>query len=115
MMEFSVAKGFSQRLKETREARSMSASDLARLVDVSPTAVWNWEKNDVTPRRDTLAQIAQVLGVSRDFLRTGAKDTGADWDSEKPGLKKLNDVPLEELMRAIEAKGFSVSVTPKAS
>lgn len=93
----------------------MSASDLARLVDVSPTAVWNWEKNDVIPRRDTLAQIAQVLGVSRDFLRTGAKDTGADWDSTNQGLKKLDNVPLEELMRAIEAKGFSVSVTPKGS
>ena len=110
-----MAKGFSQRLKETREARSMSASDLARLVDVTPTAVWNWEKNDVIPRRDTLAQIAQVLGVSAGFLRIGAKDTGADWDSVTVDLKKLDEVPLEDLMRAIEAKGFSVSVTPKAS
>jgi transcriptional regulator with XRE-family HTH domain len=110
-----MARGFSQRLKETREARSMSASDLARLVSVTPTAVWNWEKNDVIPRRDTLTQIAQVLGVSKGFLRNGVKDAGADWDTATVDLKKLDEIPLEDLMRAIEAKGFSVSVTPKSS
>ena len=110
-----MAKNFSQRLKETREARSMSASDLARLADVTPTAVWNWEKNGVVPRRETLAQIAQVLGVTKEFLRTGAKDTGGDWDTVMIDSKKLDEVPLEDLMRAIEAKGFSVSVSPKSA
>lgn len=110
-----MAKTFSQRLRETREARSMSASDLARLADVTPTAVWNWEKNGVVPRRETLAQVAQVLGVTKEFLRTGAKDTGADWDTVLSDSKKLDEVPLEDLMRAIEAKGFSVSVSPKTA
>jgi transcriptional regulator with XRE-family HTH domain len=109
-----MAKDFSQRLKETREARSMSASDLARLANVTPTAVWNWEKNGVVPRRETLAQIAQVLGVTKEFLRTGAKDAGEDWDSVMVDSKKLDEVPLEDLMRAIEAKGFAVSVSPRA-
>jgi transcriptional regulator with XRE-family HTH domain len=114
-MEPSMAKDFSQRLRETREARSMSASDLARLADVTPTAVWNWEKNGVAPRRETLAQIAQVLGVTKEFLRTGAKGNGEDWDTVMIDSKKLDAVPLEDLMRAIEAKGFSVSVSPKSA
>lgn len=110
-----MAKEFSQRLKQTRESRSMSASDLARLVNVTPTAVWNWEKNGVAPRRETLGQIAQVLGVTIEYLRTGAKKSGEDSELVATTSSRLDTVPLEDLMRAIEAKGFSVSVSPKST
>ena len=61
----------SRRIKETREARGMTASEFARLVGVTPTAVWNWEKNSIRPRRPALEQIAKVLGVNMDFLLGG--------------------------------------------
>ncbi|MGH6715526.1 MAG: helix-turn-helix domain-containing protein [Bradyrhizobium sp.] len=63
-----------KRITETREARRISASELARLVGVTATAVWNWEKNAVTPRRPALEQVAKVLGVSVSFLMTGEKE-----------------------------------------
>lgn len=106
---------FSDRLRDTREARSMSASDLARLLGVTPTAVWNWEKNGVVPRHDTLVQIAQVLGVTTEFLRAGTRGALADRGSVERGTTRLEEFPLEDLMRAIEAKGFTVSVTPKSA
>ncbi|PZA09951.1 hypothetical protein DNX69_21695 [Rhodopseudomonas palustris] len=100
--------GFAGRLRATREARSMSASDLAKLLDVTPTAVWNWEKNDVVPRPDMLSSIAQVLGVTKEFLQNGEEVSSC--------LKtvSLEAMPLEDLMKAIEAKGFNVSVSPKS-
>jgi transcriptional regulator with XRE-family HTH domain len=52
----------------------MTASEFARLVGVTPTAVWNWEKNSITPRRPALEQIAKVLGVSIPFLLTGKEE-----------------------------------------
>jgi transcriptional regulator with XRE-family HTH domain len=64
----------SKRIKDTREARGMTASEFARLVGVTPTAVWNWEKNSITPRRPALEQIAKVLGVSMPFLLTGKEE-----------------------------------------
>jgi transcriptional regulator with XRE-family HTH domain len=64
----------SKRIKDTREARGMTASEVARLVGVTPTAVWNWEKNSITPRRPALEQIAKVLGVSMPFLLTGKEE-----------------------------------------
>lgn len=64
----------SKRIAETREARGISASEFARLVGVTPTAVWNWEKNSVTPRRPALEQIAKTLGVSVSFLLTGKEE-----------------------------------------
>lgn len=53
----------------------MSASELARLVGVTPTAVWNWEKNGISPRSLILKKIAKVLGVSDEFLLTGREES----------------------------------------
>ena len=66
-----MAKTVSDRIRESREARGLSASDLARLVDVTPTAVWNWEKNGIKPRSDALALIAKTLGVTAEYLMKG--------------------------------------------
>jgi transcriptional regulator with XRE-family HTH domain len=64
----------SKRIKEAREARGVTASGLARLVGVTPTAVWNWEKNSITPRHPVLEQIARALDVSTSFLLTGREE-----------------------------------------
>jgi transcriptional regulator with XRE-family HTH domain len=64
----------SERIKEVREARGLTASELARRVGVTATAVWNWEKNSVRPRPPVLETIANVLGVTTTFLRTGNND-----------------------------------------
>jgi transcriptional regulator with XRE-family HTH domain len=61
----------SKRIQELREAKGMSASELARQVGVTPTAVWNWEKNSIKPRYPVAEQIAKVLGVSTSFLLSG--------------------------------------------
>ena len=92
-----MVKGLSNRIATTREERGMSASDLARLLGVTPTAVWNWEKNAVTPRPETLTSIAQILGVSEAFLLTGA--------SGEAVKKAVNTVPevIEGAQRQIAA------------
>jgi|SRR5437016_10762891 len=71
---YSSSEDISKRIKETREARGISASEFARLVGVTPTAVWNWEKNSIMPRRPALEQIAKVLGVSIAFLMSGKEE-----------------------------------------
>lgn len=57
--------GIAERIKELRERRGMSQSELARLVGVSPQSVQQWEKPDGTaPKRARIAKVAEVLGVS---------------------------------------------------
>ena len=58
------------RIKKLRMSKGMNASDLARRVSVSATAVANWEKGS-TPRGDVLVRTANVLGVSPEYLSTG--------------------------------------------
>jgi transcriptional regulator with XRE-family HTH domain len=64
------------RIQRVREDRGLSASELSRLVEVTPTAVWNWENNGTQPRPDALLRIAKVLGVSRDYLVSGGGTIG---------------------------------------
>ena len=107
------------RIKATREARSMTASDLARLSNVTPTAVWNWENSGTQPQAKALQSLSQVLGVSKRWLLTGEDDLqragGVPPDITRTEHIDLSSFPLEELLKAIDSKGFAVTVTPKAA
>lgn len=106
-----------ERIKATREARSMTASDLARLANVSPTAVWNWENSGTQPQAKALHSLSQVLGVSKRWLLTGEDDPQRAGDIpphvDSDGSVDLSIYPLEELLKAIDRKGFAVTVTPR--
>jgi transcriptional regulator with XRE-family HTH domain len=97
--------------------KSMNATALARLLDVTPAAIWMWEKKGSMPRESTLDAIAKAFDTSKEFLMTGTKANGVSGASvnktTSPPLVPSNEWPLEELMRAIEAKGFLVSVRLK--
>jgi transcriptional regulator with XRE-family HTH domain len=96
----------SKRIKETREARGMTASEFARLVGVTPTAVWNWEKNSITPRRPALEQIAKVLGVSTDFLLGGTSGNGV---AEPPNAPDSMTAIVEDARaRLAQATGWTL-------
>ena len=107
-----------QRIRQTREKRSMSASDLARLTEVTPTAVWNWENNGIRPRPDTLATIAQVLGVTKDYLLAGERQDSSEIRGNTTATATATavaEMSLEDLIRAIGAKGFEVTIRPKTT
>jgi DNA-binding XRE family transcriptional regulator len=80
-------KGLGARVKELRETRGYSKTDLARLVHVSPTAVWNWEENGLVPRHGTFSRLAKALEVGEAFLRTGihGSDGGSGGGNGAPG------------------------------
>ena len=103
---------FGERLKQLREVRSLKTAELARRIHASPAAIWHWEHRGTVPRSGTLSAIAQVLGVSRSFLETGKT---VDGENEVGGMPSAADqMSLEQLMRAIEAKGFDVYVRSKS-
>jgi transcriptional regulator with XRE-family HTH domain len=95
----------SRRIRETREARGMTASGFARLVGVTPTAVWNWEKNSITPRRPALEQIAKALGVSIHFLLTG--EGGTMQVDETRSVGTVASILEDAKAKLVEATGLS--------
>ena len=93
----------------------MNVAELAKLIKVSPAAIWHWENKGTMPRSGTVDVIADVLGVSRSFLQTGKQSNGEIHSTAVRRVRTAEDgLSLEELIRAIEAKGFEVSVRSKA-
>jgi transcriptional regulator with XRE-family HTH domain len=86
-----------QRIQRTREERGMSASELARLVHVTPTAVWNWERNGTQPRPNALAGIARALGVTTEFLISG--DT-----EQAPQEQRSNTATVAQIIENAKAQ-----------
>ena len=63
----------SARIKATREARGLTASQFSRSMGVTPAAVWYWEKR-ISPDNPSLEAIARALGVSTRYLRSGKEE-----------------------------------------
>jgi transcriptional regulator with XRE-family HTH domain len=57
-----VLRGFNaQAFAEARRRHGISASDLARLADVTPQTILNWERGRGTPQVDLLARVMRIL------------------------------------------------------
>ena len=60
------------RIAALRRQAGLSQAELAQRIRVSPSAVGMYEQGRREPSADMLVQIARVLGVSVDYLLTGA-------------------------------------------
>jgi transcriptional regulator with XRE-family HTH domain len=90
-----------ERIRSIREKRQMSASELARLVHVTPTAVWNWENSGTRPRQGALSSIARVLGVTNDFLLSGNAEAA-------PSGETVAEIIEEARSKIAKTTGFAL-------
>ena len=85
------------RLKNLRQKKGLTVSELADLVGVSRPTIWSWESARSEPRRRSLAALAAALGVSeRDVL-------GAELGHEAATLPVSQHQPAERLSTADSA------------
>ena len=59
---------FGDRVKQLREAHNFSQVQLATKLHVSKQAISNWENNNIMPSIEMLVKLADLFGVSTDFL-----------------------------------------------
>lgn len=95
-------------VKNTAERRGYTLAELARRADIGEKSIYSWKPtskfpNGVTPRRKTLDKIADVLGVSVDYLLGNTdekKPTDEPVDLDKAlsdeGMAMFNGQPLSE-------------------
>jgi HTH-type transcriptional regulator, cell division transcriptional repressor len=98
-----------ERIRHSRQAKGLSASDLARALGVTPASVWNWEKNGARPRSAMAAAMADTLGISKDFLLTGnGKGPGNGGTVEKitekarKEISRTTGVPADRIRIRVE-------------
>ncbi len=97
---------FKQRLREAREMREWSQSDLGSKSDLPPSSIAHFEAGSRKPSFDTLQRLSRALEVSADYLlghvdqpnvsqegdplfRDVGKLTGSDRELAKDFLKML--------------------------
>ncbi|NDO46862.1 helix-turn-helix transcriptional regulator [Clostridium sp. MD294] len=59
---------FSQRLRELRKEQNLTQSQLSSLLNYSYTAIANYENGRNEPRMSDFIKLANILGVSTDYL-----------------------------------------------
>lgn len=73
-----------ERLRRSREQKRWSQLDVAAKTGISNMSISNYEREERDPSLETLATLAELYGVSIDWLVTGREWTGdgaADlWD-----------------------------------
>ncbi|QNN23365.1 helix-turn-helix transcriptional regulator [Planctomycetales bacterium ZRK34] len=71
-----MARDFKDRLREARDRRDLSQTDLANRTGLQPSAISHFETGKRAPSFDNLKRLADALAVSVDYL------LGRDMDSE---------------------------------
>ena len=66
---------FSQRLTELRKSQSLTQTELANALGVSPSTIGNYELGDRVPRPQHLVALCKFFSVTSDFLLGIEPDT----------------------------------------
>lgn len=96
------------RLKRLRNSKKITQQKLADAIGVSKTSVIYWEKDENTPKHDSLTALAKVLGTTTDWLTSGKEsDAPAQQEDERkifsnvrPTKRKLRKIPVLDFVQA---------------
>ncbi len=93
---------FGDRLQELRNKTNLRQEDVAKKIGVGRTTYAMYEQGKREPDYETLLKIAELFGVSTDYLLTGQEKT----DSEKNlfffDMEGLTEQEIEEIKKHIE-------------
>ncbi|MCL2293623.1 MAG: helix-turn-helix domain-containing protein [Spirochaetes bacterium] len=82
--------GFGENLKERLEYVGLKQTDLARKTSIKLRSIQKYvQKDGSKPSADNAVKIAQVLGVTVEYLVTGKNCSENNYSSLEPELQKL--------------------------
>lgn len=87
MIKSSTSDDFGTRLREMREKRELSQSELARRADMQPSAIAHFEAGRRKPSFHNVRALAMALDVTADFLLGSKTATTAFRNEDKLSAK----------------------------
>lgn len=87
------------RIAALRKNAGMSQSELAKKLQVSASAVGMYEQGRREPGADTLVALAEVFGVSTDYLLTGRAVASPDQEAVSAVLQSAMETARRTLKR----------------
>lgn len=94
------------RIAALRRNAHMSQAELARRIRVSPSAIGMYEQGRREPSAQTLVTLAQVFGVTTDFLLTGKPRMPPDEEALSSVMARVGGFAQERLNQR-SCAGFS--------
>ncbi|MEL6339156.1 MAG: helix-turn-helix transcriptional regulator [Myxococcota bacterium] len=84
-----VSVGFPQRLRELRQQTGFLQVELAKKVGMHQNQIGRYERGSSHPSGDAIKKLADVLGVSADYLLEGSTEDAARADFEDRELLRM--------------------------
>ncbi|SHH19854.1 multiprotein bridging factor aMBF1 [Halobaculum gomorrense] len=84
-----VAGDYDDRIRQAREAASLSQEDLANDINEKASVIRKLERGDILPSDDVQQKLEKKLGIS---LVEGESVDDADWEASSSGSMTLGDV-----------------------
>lgn len=111
----------SEQLQTIRKRAGISQKALAEKLYVSQQAVGKWERNESTPNPETIAKIAEIFGVTTDYLigrDEAPKGETVIWEGNEyrtvgKWIPVLGSVPAGVPIQAIEDITDYEEITPE--
>lgn len=66
-----IVEGIKDRIREAREAKSMTQAGVAKLLEISRTAITQWEAGLTFPSYDKTIELARLLNVRPEWIAFG--------------------------------------------
>lgn len=97
MMNADARKAFGARLAEVREELGLNKSQVAKKCGLKSPTTWdNWERGNTAPQNaEAVRNIANALGVTERWLRTGTGEKSAQKVEEKKVEAKIEKLDRE--------------------
>lgn len=102
------------RIREHRERLNLTRPELAKLADVSLSALQGWEMNERAPQASIIITLAGILGIDSGYLLTGIQPQkslnvvreSSPVYTDKPSLQEgeviVNKAKLQEAIETLE-------------
>ncbi|MCW8916514.1 MAG: helix-turn-helix domain-containing protein [Magnetovibrio sp.] len=90
---------FAQRLKEARELRGLSQTELAKRSNLQPSAISHFETKTRRPSFENLRKLADALDVTTDYLLGRVDDAQALGAADKLH-RHINELSIEDRSHA---------------
>ncbi|MCK9403909.1 MAG: helix-turn-helix domain-containing protein [Chitinophagaceae bacterium] len=81
---------FGKKIREIREEKSISQTDLAQVLGTNHSLIGKYEKDEVKPSIDVIKKLAEALGTTPGYLLDDSTDL--DFLKDVAMLKRFNDL-----------------------
>lgn len=88
--------GIGNKIADARKAKNMTQEQLAELLSVTRQSISRWESDQSYPEMDKIIYLAEILGVSCDYL---LKD-----NCEKTEMKKESGSAITRILYGLKGK-----------